>query len=149
MSVLQTTVQTGDNCAWVLTYTFDVVDECGNTLSNQEIVYLGSDLTPPVFTNCPADITLDSPSDLTLAPSATATDCDGQEITIIPDPLNVDSTKFYEEYFGLLDEPGFCPDSVYRYYIARDDCGREDTCVQRVIILPQDCLLYTSDAADE
>ncbi len=100
-----------------------------------------NDSIPPVI-NCPADISIDSPNDIPDPVSITVMDnCDGNS-TLEPN----DPSEFFEVPYGLLDEPGYCPDSIYRYYIAQDDCGNRDTCLQRVVILPQDeCSLCQSD----
>lgn len=46
----------GDNCSWTATYTYDVIDACGNSLEGQTISHSGGDKTPPTGTP-PADIT--------------------------------------------------------------------------------------------
>lgn len=46
-AMLTNTSVTGDNTGWTLTYTFKVVDDCGNELPNQTIQHTGSDQTIP------------------------------------------------------------------------------------------------------
>ena len=55
-ATLTNTAVTGNNCAWTLTYTFEVADVCGNKLSNQTIVHTGGDKTAPTGT-APTGIT--------------------------------------------------------------------------------------------
>jgi hypothetical protein len=38
---------TGDNCSWLLTYTFSVTDNCGNVLPSQTITYSGGNQNLP------------------------------------------------------------------------------------------------------
>ncbi len=43
-------VITGDNCSWVVTYTYDVSDGCaGNVLTNQTYTEIGGDMTSPAL----------------------------------------------------------------------------------------------------
>ena len=57
-AVLTNTMLAGiDDCNWGIVYVFKVMDQCGNTLPNQQMVITGSDQTAPTFTR-PADITI-------------------------------------------------------------------------------------------
>ena len=48
-----TEVITGDDCSWTVTYTFKVVDDCGNELTGQTYSHTGSNQDPPIFdANC-------------------------------------------------------------------------------------------------
>jgi hypothetical protein len=51
-AVLTNTVVATDalQCSWALTYYYSVYDQCGNFLANQQLIHLGSDLTPPTGT---------------------------------------------------------------------------------------------------
>jgi hypothetical protein len=44
-----TEVVTGTDCGWTVTYTFKVVDVCGNELTGQTYTHKGKDQTPPVI----------------------------------------------------------------------------------------------------
>ncbi|MBK9985109.1 MAG: hypothetical protein IPP15_22590 [Saprospiraceae bacterium] len=48
-----TEVVTGTDCAWTVTYTFSVLDACGNILTGQTYTHTGSDLTAPTLTGVP------------------------------------------------------------------------------------------------
>jgi Zn ribbon nucleic-acid-binding protein len=41
---------TGTNCAWSVTYTYTIADNCGNARPNFVITYSGGDISAPVFT---------------------------------------------------------------------------------------------------
>ena len=56
-ATLLSSVPTGDNCAWTVTYTYSIVDACGNAAPNAVIVYTGGDTEAPTFT-APPDITI-------------------------------------------------------------------------------------------
>jgi hypothetical protein len=47
---------TGNDCGWTITYTFSVLDACGNSATGQTYTHSGSDQTAPTGTQ-PADIT--------------------------------------------------------------------------------------------
>ncbi|MEP6646592.1 MAG: hypothetical protein ABJC12_05850, partial [Saprospiraceae bacterium] len=49
-ATLTGTLLIGDNCLWILTYTFKVTDACGNALTNRKITYTGNDQTAPTGT---------------------------------------------------------------------------------------------------
>ncbi|MDI9553449.1 MAG: hypothetical protein QM232_06815, partial [Bacteroidota bacterium] len=49
-ATLINTQVSGNNCGWIVTYTFKVSDECGNALTGQTIVHSGRDQTPPTGT---------------------------------------------------------------------------------------------------
>ncbi|MFZ1515029.1 MAG: HYR domain-containing protein [Saprospiraceae bacterium] len=49
-AVLTNTVVTGTDCNWTVTYTFSVLDECNNALTNRTYSNTGSDQTPPAIT---------------------------------------------------------------------------------------------------
>jgi len=53
---LMSTTPAGDDCSWTVTYTYNVVDECGNVLAGETIVHSGSDQTAPTG-NAPAGLT--------------------------------------------------------------------------------------------
>jgi hypothetical protein len=46
-AVLTNTVVTGTDCAWTITYTYNVVDACGNSITGQTYQNTGSDQTAP------------------------------------------------------------------------------------------------------
>ena len=106
-------------------------DACGNALFNQVIQHTGGDHVPPVFINCPPDVIVESADDIPDPVVVTFTDC-GNTYSI--NPYTAPATVFLEEAYGLLDEPGYCPDSIYRYYIAEDGCDNVSTCVQKIYI---------------
>ena len=47
--VAKTGTPTGGNCAWSVTYTYTIADNCGNSIPNFTITYSGSDQTAPVI----------------------------------------------------------------------------------------------------
>ncbi len=52
VTVTKSGTPTGTNCAWSVTYTYLVKDNCGNTVTpSPSITYSGGDVSAPVFTN--------------------------------------------------------------------------------------------------
>ncbi|WP_158611384.1 hypothetical protein, partial [Mangrovimonas spongiae] len=47
---LTDTTVTGTDCEWTLTYTYEVVDNCGNALEGEELIHNGSDQDAPTGT---------------------------------------------------------------------------------------------------
>jgi hypothetical protein len=131
-AILTNTSITGNNCSWMVNYTFRVEDNCGNALYSQNIIHTGGDKTAPVFTNCPTNISVQTPSLIPVPAAVTAIDCDN---TIISIDLNTVNGFFKEIEFDVLSKPGYCPDSIYRYYIAQDACFNRDTCLQVIKVL--------------
>src|SRR5204863_298944 len=70
----------GTDCAWTVTYTFDISDFCGNLLSNQTYSNTGSDQTPPSLTGAPFAGT--SGTDDCMANAALAAPFDGPSAII-------------------------------------------------------------------
>ncbi|MEP7197708.1 MAG: right-handed parallel beta-helix repeat-containing protein, partial [Saprospiraceae bacterium] len=52
-AILTGTLLTGTNCGWTVTYTFSIIDSCGNTLPNRTYSNTGSDQTAPSLTGVP------------------------------------------------------------------------------------------------
>lgn len=80
----------GDNCGWVMIYTYKVVDVCGNALLNQTITHTGSDQiapsgTPPASSlnnnGCKANATSLYPFNAAVAGAGYSDNC-GNPITV-------------------------------------------------------------------
>ncbi|MDO7173609.1 hypothetical protein Q5N74_15540, partial [Mariniflexile sp. AS56] len=89
---------TGDDCSWSLTYTFEVVDTCGNKLENQTITHTGSDQTAPTGTApsgvtdvdvCAANAQTDYPFNATNVAANYSDNC-GADVTV--NLINTDLT---------------------------------------------------------
>ncbi|MCH7399743.1 hypothetical protein MM236_17235, partial [Belliella sp. DSM 107340] len=57
---LTNTELTGNDCAWTLTYTYQVADTCGNLLEDETITYSGSDQTAPTGTAPQGQVDVDA-----------------------------------------------------------------------------------------
>jgi len=56
-ATLLSSVPSGNNCAWSVTYTYSIKDGCNNAASNAVVVFTGGDTQVPTFTR-PSDITI-------------------------------------------------------------------------------------------
>ncbi|KJD32694.1 hypothetical protein PW52_15140, partial [Tamlana sedimentorum] len=60
---LTNTEITGDDCSWTLTYTYDVLDECGNKLKDETITHTGGNQTALSFLTEASDLTVECDGD--------------------------------------------------------------------------------------
>ena len=107
----------GDNCAWTITYTFTVTDECGNPLTSQTYTHSGSDQTAPTGTApvaqtgtnaCYANALTAAPFNATLAAAGYTDNCGGV----------VTATKTGETLTG-----DNCAWTITYTFTVTDECG--------------------------
>jgi hypothetical protein len=104
-----------------ITRTFTATDECGNTSACTQTIFI-DDSTAPLIT-CPANITIECNDNS--APgntgTATATDnCDGTP-----------TVTFSDVTMGAGCPQGF---TITRTWVATDDCGNSNSCVQIILV---------------
>ena len=113
-------VRTDGNCedSYTLTRTWTAFDDCGNSVSGQQVVTI-TDLTDPILANVPTDITINENEPLPSPLNVSATDnCDTDvEITV------TDTND------GLLN-------IIIRTFTATDNCGNIATAQQIITIIP-------------
>ncbi|MBL0314964.1 MAG: hypothetical protein IPP69_03985 [Flavobacteriales bacterium] len=109
-----------------LVRTWTATDACGNTSTDGYTIFV-VDVTPPVFTNTPADITV-SCGDLPQASSVQAVDDCGAEVTI-----------------NLVEQTitGGCP-HMMRTWTATDACGNTSSFTQQITIQDQEPPVFQS-----
>ncbi|MEO1262356.1 MAG: T9SS type A sorting domain-containing protein [Bacteroidota bacterium] len=140
--VVFTETQTGDDCDFTITRTWTATDDCGNSTMYVQTINV-ADNNPPVFTNVPADVTMECP-DVPAVQDPTVTDC--SSFTVV----------FDETQIG-----GACPvpNQLIRRWIATDTCGNVDSVIQVVTMIspmnngeiifdPSDPSDITADCAD-
>ena len=122
----------GDDCHYTITRTWTTIDDCDNADTVSQIITVSDD-NPPVFTNVPADVTMECP-DVPAAQDPTVTDCS---------PFTV---EFDEVQIG-----GACPlpSQIVRTWIATDECGNVDS-VKQIINMtsPMNSGMITFDPPD-
>lgn len=131
------------DCNIIINRTWEAADFCGNASECVQQITL-TDTTPPII-SCPADLTIecDETIDSTMAGVATATDDCDNDVTI-------SST----EEVNILDN---CITEVTRTWVATNNCGLTDTCVQTLTIIdltppeitcPEDITIECDDSLD-
>jgi large repetitive protein len=120
-------------CGMLLKRTYAAVDNCGNTTTQLQLVYI-IDETAPILVNVPTDITIEC-DDTLPAPSAsiTATDNCDDNVTI----------SHYD--LVVLQECGYL---VKRFYTATDDCGNETQAAQIITVIDETAPVFTTVPSD-
>ncbi len=117
---------------FTISRTYMAYDDCGSQTESCVQTIIVNDDTPPVFLDCPPTVIVGTPDDIPVPVTVSYTDCNGTN-TIDPNfaPPNI----YWEEIYGLENQPGYCPDSIYRLYVAMDACGNTDTCTQKIYVI--------------
>ena len=105
----------GDDCHYTITRTWTATDDCGNSGMYVQTITVSDD-NPPVFSNVPADVTMECP-----------------DVPAVQDPTVTDCSPFTVE-FDEVQIGGACPlpSQIIRTWIATDECGNADTVRQIV-----------------
>ena len=110
------------NCAdnYTLTRTWKAEDNCGNTRTKSQKITV-RDTTKPVFSNVPADVTVECDNIPTPGNPTASDNCDN----------NVTIT-----YEGQVRTDGNCPDAytLTRTWKAEDNCGNTKTATQKITV---------------
>ncbi|WP_160171692.1 T9SS type A sorting domain-containing protein [Mangrovimonas yunxiaonensis] len=122
------TAVTGTDCAWTLTYTYEVVDNCGNALEGEEIIHNGSDQTDPVIT-LPQEVETTLCNDAfpaTLTANWTDNCASGGTLTVSGSNFIQGDCVQYQDYvFTATDDCGNSVTetiTIERYYDEYDNC---------------------------
>jgi predicted nucleic acid-binding Zn ribbon protein len=116
---------TPGNCdhEYTIKRTWTAIDDCGNITAAMQIISI-EDNTPPVFTNLPADITVDC-DDIPAIEDCEATDNCDDNVTVSSD-----------EVMGMINTgQNGCSYELIRTWTAEDDCGNEATQQQNVTVI--------------
>ncbi|MCH7399744.1 hypothetical protein MM236_17240, partial [Belliella sp. DSM 107340] len=110
---LTNTELTGNDCAWTLTYTYQVADTCGNLLEGETITHTGSNQAPIVFDTLPPTETLLVSSCEPLPTAAIITASKGcGDVEVYVDELRIDGSCFGNY-------------TIERRWVAIDECGNQ------------------------
>ena len=146
------TLLIGDNCGWVLIYTYSVIDVCGNALTGKTITHTGSDQTAPSGSppptslgnsGCKSEANAMYPFDSELAGADYSDNC-GEDIVINLTNTSVVGTD--------------CAWAVIYTFSVLDECNNALTGQQMVIsgsdmsppsfTSPPDTVIYANEACE-
>lgn len=126
----------GNTCPGIITRTYSVTDACGNSINVEQTITV-DDVTDPVISNCPADITV--PAD--------PVTCDA--VVSWTEPTATDNCSLAS--FTASHAPGsvFAPGTTNVTYTAVDDCGNTVTCSFNVNVIDDEAPVITTCAVDK
>lgn len=115
-----------DGCTQIISRSVTAIDDCGNSVSASQTVYI-VDTTAPVLFGTPQDLTISCEDELPEVAQVTAEDaCD-----------EIPSIEFSES----IDDSA-CPVRITRTWTASDDCGNTSTHVQVITIIDEDAPVF-------
>jgi hypothetical protein len=106
VDILFEETQSGSPCNFTITRTWTATDDCGNAVSNTQVISV-KDTQAPVFSNVPADVTVNCP-DIPAVADPTVADCAAVNVV------------FSEQQIG---GPCPAPSQIIRKWTATDACG--------------------------
>jgi hypothetical protein len=110
--------KTNGTCPQFITRNWLVTDCAGNTANCSQTVVI-VDTTPPVFTFCPTNRTVECGSPWSFGTPTAQDNCCFQGISV----------------FGTFTNTGICPQIITRVWVAYDCCGNTNVCSQRITIV--------------
>ena len=118
-------------CKFSQTFTYSAEDDCGNMAPEQTVTYTWTDdQVPPVFTNCPEDITF---TDKGQMEKWLAENPIGSVSVTATDDCSTPTVEYAETDTGAIcDESGSGTWEVVRTWTATDDCGNTEPCEQYI-----------------
>ncbi len=127
-----------NNCSYTIYRKWTATDACGNSSFALQQINVSDNISPEVsYQNISIDLTTDVLPD----PYLTLTDFLNNGGSYSDNCGSISSFEFVDDHaFGLEDVPGYCPDSIQRYYRIVDECGNFTNFTQTVIITDKgDC----------
>ena len=110
----------GNTCPEVITRTYSVTDDCGNSINVTQTITV-NDITPPTASN-PPNI------NIPLAPAP------APDITEVTDAADNCTVAPIVAFVSDQSDGGDCPEVITRTYSVNDDCGNETLVTQSIII---------------
>jgi hypothetical protein len=115
-----TDVSDNNTCPETITRTYEITDECGVTVTCDQIIVV-NDIIDPIASN-PTQIII------------TALPLPNPDITVVTDASDNCTINPLIEYMGDVSDNGGCPETFTRTYRVTDDCGNFIE-VEQLIIL--------------
>ncbi len=131
-SAVGTEVSDGLTCPETITRTWTIMDACGNTATETQIITV-LDTQSPIFIGAPSDTTVECIADIpVMADLAWSDNCDG-----------VGVAAGAEVSDGLT-----CPETITRTWFITDACGNTATETQIITVLDTQSPLFTGAPSD-
>ncbi|MGQ7868174.1 HYR domain-containing protein, partial [Sunxiuqinia sp. sy24] len=119
-------VSDGNSCPEVITRTYSVTDDCGNSINVTQTINVGDDVSPTI--TCPADITQ----------AAEDGECFAINVSL-GTPTATDNCSAVSSISLTHDAPAQFPvGETTVTWTATDECGNETTCTQMVTIIDEE-----------
>jgi HYR domain. len=119
--------KTNGTCPQFITRNWLVTDCAGNTANCSQTVVI-EDKTPPVFTSCPTNRTVECGSNWSFGTPTATDNCCLAGVFI----------------FGTFTNTGICPQIITRVWVAQDCCGNTNVCSQRITIVDTTPPVFTT-----
>ena len=114
-------ISDANSCPETITRTYSVTDDCGNSITVQQLIVVNDDIPPTAST--PAPISVQCPSDVP-AP----------DITVISDEADNCTANPVVAFVNDVSDGNTCPELITRRYSVTDDCGNATIIEQSIII---------------
>jgi gliding motility-associated-like protein len=111
----------GNTCPLTVTRTYNIADDCGNSIDVTQLITVSDDILPTG--TAPADLALQCTTDVPAADVALITD-EADNCTVAPTVTHV----------GDVSDGNTCPQVITRTYNIADDCGNNIDVVQTITI---------------
>ena len=108
-------------CPEVVTRTYSVTDDCGNTTNVTQTITV-NDITPPIASN-PSGITIECIGDI--PPS---------DITLVADAADNCTAVPIVEFVSDVSDGNTCPEAITRTYSVKDNCGNSTNVTQTITV---------------
>ncbi|MCE2713113.1 MAG: gliding motility-associated C-terminal domain-containing protein, partial [Cryomorphaceae bacterium] len=116
-------VSDGNTCPQVITRSYTVTDDCGNSITVQQTITV-DDTTPPTASDLPS-VTVIYSSDIP-TPDINLVNDESDNCTVTP----------VVNYVGDVSDGNSCPETFTRIYVITDDCGNSTTVTQTIVVTP-------------
>ncbi|MEY4604847.1 MAG: hypothetical protein RIT43_2139, partial [Bacteroidota bacterium] len=116
-------VSDGNTCPQVITRSYTVTDDCGNSITVQQIITV-DDTTPPTASNLESVTVIYS------------SEIPAPDVNLILDAADNCTAEPVVSYVGDESDGNSCPETLTRIYSVTDDCGNSATVTQTIIVTP-------------
>ncbi|MBN1387194.1 MAG: gliding motility-associated C-terminal domain-containing protein, partial [Bacteroidales bacterium] len=125
----------GNTCPEIITRTYSITDNCGNSVNVTQTITI-DDITDPVITGCPADITV--PAD--------GVTCDA--VVSWTEPTATDNCSLASFTGSHVPGATFSMGITIVTYTATDDCGNTAICTFNITVIDEEAPVITTCATD-